>query len=110
MGMIVQPAVPGVEYGQHAGQCPEVPFLGTELLDCRGRDLHQQAVQQLLVATEQRSQLRGHGHHGVKIVARQELGLTLLEPLPGLAAMAFGACPVPAAMVMQNVSWQSSQW
>jgi len=49
MGVIAQLAVPGVEHGQHARQCPEVPFLGTEVLDRRGRDLHQQAVQQLLV-------------------------------------------------------------
>jgi len=26
----------------------------------------------------------------VKIVARQQLGLTLFEPLPGLASVAFG--------------------
>src|SRR3954454_1272718 len=76
-----------------------MPFLGTELLDRRGRDLHQQAVQQLLIATEHRAQLRGYGHDGVKVVAGQELFLTLLEPLPGLASMAFGARPVPAAVV-----------
>src|SRR5271155_3306551 len=35
----------------------------------------------------------------MKIVARQQLGLTLLEPLPGLAAMAFGARPVAATVV-----------
>ena len=52
MGVIAQLAVPGVKHRQHAGQCPEVPFLGTEVLDRRGRDLHQQTVQQLLIATE----------------------------------------------------------
>ena len=52
------------------------------------------------MATGTPSQLRGHGHDGVKIVARQELGLTLLEPLTGLAAMAFGARPVAAAVVV----------
>src|SRR5271165_4364293 len=57
MGVIAQLAVPGVEHGQHAGQCPEVPFLGTEVLDRRNRDLHQQTVEQLLVATEHRAQL-----------------------------------------------------
>src|ERR1700677_3528203 len=35
----------------------------------------------------------------MKIVAGQQLGLTLLEPLPSLAAMAFGAGPVSAAVV-----------
>ena len=59
MGVIAQLAVPGVEHGQHAGQCPEVPFLGTEVLDRRSRDLHQQTVEQLLVATEHRVQLEG---------------------------------------------------
>src|SRR5208282_2744924 len=34
------------------------------------------------------------------IGARQQLGLTLPEPLTGLAAMAFGARPVPAAVVV----------
>ena len=46
------------------------------------------------------AQLRGHGHDGVKIGARQQLGLTLFEPLPGLGSVAFGACPVPAAVVV----------
>src|SRR3954449_12472130 len=76
-----------------------MPFLGTELLDRRGRDLHRQAVQRLLLATEHRAQLRGYGHDGVKVVAGQQLSLTFLEPLPGLASMAFGARPVPAAVV-----------
>ena len=35
----------------------------------------------------------------MKIIARQQFGLTLLEPLLGLAGMAFGARPVPAAVV-----------
>ena len=77
MGVIAQLAVPGVEHRQHAGKSAEVAFVGTEVLDRCSRDLHQQAVQQLLVATERRAQLLWHGHDGVKIVAGQEIGLTL---------------------------------
>src|SRR3954451_3587692 len=76
-----------------------MPSQGAELLDRRGRDLHQQAVEQLLIATERRAQLRRYGHDGVEVVAGQQLSLTFLEPLPGLAPMAFGARPVPAAVV-----------
>ena len=100
MGVIAQLTIPGVEHRQHAGQCPEVPFLGTKVLDRRGRNLHQQTVQQLLVATEHRAQLRRHGDDSVKIVAGQQLGLTLFEPLLGLASMAFGACPITTAVVV----------
>src|ERR1700741_3026370 len=99
MGVIVQTAVPGVEHREYAGQGPEMPFVGTKVLDRCGRDLHQQAIHQLLVATACRTQLLWHGHDGMKIVAGQELGLTLLEPQPSLASMAFGAGPVPAAVV-----------
>jgi hypothetical protein len=74
-------------------------FVGTKLLDRRGRDLHQEAIHQLLVATERRAQSRGDGHDGVKIVAGQEFGLTLLEPLLSLARMAFGTGPVATAVV-----------
>ena len=52
MRVIAQLAVPGVEHRQHAGKCAEVAFVGTEVLDRCSRDLHQQAVEQLLVATE----------------------------------------------------------
>jgi hypothetical protein len=41
MGVIAQPAVLGVKHRQHAKECPEVPFLGTEVFDRRGRDLHE---------------------------------------------------------------------
>ena len=100
MGVIGQLAVPGVEHREDAGHRPEQPFLGTELRDGAGRDSHQQAIEQLLVASERRAQLLGHGHDGMEIVAGQELGLTLLEPLLGLARMAFGARPVPTAVVV----------
>src|SRR6266478_6514060 len=36
----------------------------------------------------------------MEIVAGQELGFTLLEPLSGLASMAFGARPITAAVVV----------
>ena len=99
MGMIAQLTIPGVEHRQHAGERPEVSPVGTKVLDRCGRNLHQQTVQQLLVATEQCTQLRGHGHDGVKIIAGQQLRLSLFEPLLGLGCMAFGACPVTAAVV-----------
>src|SRR5271156_2549665 len=99
MGMIAQAAIPGMEHRQHAGQGPEMSFVGTKVLDRRGRDLHQQAIHQLLVATKRRAQLLWDGHDSVKIVAGQELGLTLLEPQPSLASMAFGAGPVPTAVI-----------
>src|SRR5439155_8276594 len=89
----------GVEHRQHAGQRPEVTLLRTKVLERRGRDLHQQAVKQLLVAIERPAHLRRHGYDGMKIVAGQELALTLLQPLMGLASMALGARPVTAAMV-----------
>src|ERR1700691_1681180 len=99
MGMIVQTAVPGVEHREYAGQGPEMSFVGTKVLDRRGRDLHQQAIHQLMDAMEGGAELLWDGHEGMKIVAGQQLGLTLLEPLPSLAAMAFGAGPVSAAVV-----------
>ena len=99
MGVIAQLAVPGVEHGQHAGQCPEVPFLGTEILDRRGRDLHQHAVQQLLVATEHRTTARARSRRRENR-RTATVRLTLFEPLPGLGSVAFGACPVPAAVVV----------
>src|SRR5271163_3064599 len=74
-------------------------FVGTEVFDGRGRDLHQEAIHQLLIAIKRRAQPRGDGHDGVKIVAGQQLGLTLLEPLLSLARMAFWAGAVPAAVV-----------
>src|SRR5271157_834849 len=52
MGVIVQSAVPGVEHREHAGQGPEVSLLGTEILDRRGRNPHQQVIHQLLIAAE----------------------------------------------------------
>ena len=67
-------------------------------LTALGRHSHQQAVHRLLVATERLAQLGWHGHDGVKIVARQELGFTRFEPLPGPASMTFGARPVAAAV------------
>ena len=71
MGVKPQLAIPGVEHRQDARQSPEVPFLGTKVLDRRGCDLHEQAAEQFLIATERRAQLRRHSHDSVKIVAGQ---------------------------------------
>jgi hypothetical protein len=100
VGVIGQLAVPGVKHRQHAGQRPEEPFLGAEVRERCGRDSHQQAVEELLVATEHRAQLFGHSHDGMEVIAGQELGLTFLQPLLGPACMAFGAGPVTTAMVV----------
>jgi hypothetical protein len=100
MRVIAQLTIPGVQHRQHAGERPEVSFVGTKVHGRFGRNLHQQTIQQFLIATKRRAQLRGHGHDGVKIVAGQQLGLTLFEPLLGLARMAFGACPITASVVV----------
>ena len=100
MGVIAQLPIPGVKHGQDTRDSPQEPFLGAQILDRRGRHLHQQAIEQLLMATEQPTQFRRNCRHGVKIVARQKFGLTLLQPLLGLAALAFGASPIPTAVVL----------
>ena len=71
--VIPQLTVPGVEHRRYARERPEVSFVGTKVLDRCGRNLHQQAIQQLFVAMEQCTQLRGRGHDGVKIILRQQL-------------------------------------
>ena len=63
------------------GNAAKVTFLRAEFLDRLGRDPHQEAVHELLVASKGVAQLGRHGRHGVKIVARQQFGLTLFEPL-----------------------------
>ena len=98
MRVIAQGTVPGMEHGQQTRQGPEQAFAGTEFQDRLRRHLHQQAVQQLLLPTEQGMQRGRDGHHGVKIIAGQQFGLALLQPLLRLRAMAFRAGPVAAAV------------
>ena len=84
---------------EDAGQAAQMTLLGAKFLDRLGRDTHQEAVHELLVAAEGVTQLGRHGGNRVKVAARQEFSLTLLKPLFGSFPLAFGTGPVAAGMV-----------
>ena len=99
MGVIGQPAVPGVEHREDAGPCPEEPFLGAEApwrrrprLASAGHRASSGRVGRRHATCWARSRRRGSS-------AGQELGLTPPEPPLSPAGMTFGARPVATAMV-----------
>ena len=99
MRVKAQVPFPGVQHREHPGQRAQMTFLRAELLDGFGRDLHQEAVHELLLTPEEVLQLPRDGGHGMKIVARQKLGLTLFQPLSRLSSMTFRTGAVAAAVI-----------
>jgi hypothetical protein len=89
---------PGVQDGQHADRAANMAGVAGQLDDRLARRRHQRAIAVALMTAQGGAQLLGHGDGDVEVGARQHLGLTLVQPGPGLFAMAFRAAPVATGM------------
>ena len=69
---------------------------GTQGLRCRAE---QDVVDDRLVLQSDGGDRRGHGEHDVEIRHRQQLGLSISEPLRAGQALALWAVPVAAGIV-----------
>ena len=77
--------------------------VASELDDIFGGGLHQEGVAVTLVGAQRVPELLGHGDGDVEIARRQHLGLAGLGPALGLSAMTFGASPVLAGMIGEDL-------
>ena len=94
---------PGVQDGQHADRAANMAGVAGQLGDRLARRRHQRAIAVALMTAQGGAQLLGHGDGDVEVGARQHLGLTLVQPDPGLFAMAFRAAPVATGMAAMDL-------
>ena len=99
MRVMEQVLSPGVQHGDHAGLGAEVLGIGGDGAHRLGRRLEQDVVDDRLVLQGDRGDRRRHGEHDVEVRDRQQLGLSVGEPLRPSQALAFGAVPVAAGIV-----------
>ena len=77
----------GVEHGQHAGSAPRC-FSAQRSLTAAAETCISMPYSNFWLRRNTGN--AGQGNDGVKIGARQQLGLTLFEPLPGLGPWHWG--------------------
>ena len=90
---------PGMQHADHASLGAEVLGIGADGAHRLGRRLEQDVVDDGLVLKGDRGDWRRHGEHDMEVWDRQQLRLPVGEPLRPSQALAFGAMPVPAAIV-----------
>ena len=71
--------------------------------DRLGSGLHQDGVSIALIGAQHLAQCVGHGDDDMEIPARQHFGLTSLQPAFGLVGMTFGAAPVFAGVIGEDL-------
>ena len=97
--MMRQGLAPGVENGDHAGLGAEMLWIGADDADRLGRGLEQDVVHDRLVLEGDGGDGRRHGEDDVEIRDRQQVGVTIGQPLGARQALALGAVPVATAVV-----------
>ena len=97
--MVNKILAPGVQHGDHAGLGAEMFGIGGDGAHRLGRRLEQDVVDDCLVLQGDGGDRRGHGEHDVEVRDRQQLRLSVGEPLRPGQTLAFGAMPVAAAIV-----------
>jgi len=78
--MVQQSLTPGVEHGQESDLGAEMLGISGDAAECLSRRTEEYVVDDSLVLQGYRRYLVRDGEHHVKVVDRQELGLTLGKP------------------------------
>ena len=94
---------PGVQDGEHADRRSDMASVAGEFDDAVRSGLHQEGVAVTLVGAQRVAEFLRHGHGDVEIARRQHLALASVEPSLGLSAMTFGATPVLAGMIREDL-------
>ena len=97
--MVGQRAAPGVQDGQDADQPAHVVRIEGQLDEALGGGLHQQAVQDLLVASQQGAKLLRQGEDHVEVRYRQQFLPPGFQPGLGILPMTLGAGPIAAGVI-----------
>ena len=103
MRMVDELLGPGVQDGEHSDRRSDMASVACEFDDGLRGGLHQQGVAVALVGAQRVAEFLGPGHGDVEIARRQHLGLAGFEPALGLSAMTFGATPVLAGMIGEDL-------
>ncbi len=88
-----------MQHCQKADRGTEVLGVGGDLAQAAGGGAEEQAVQQAAVLQRERGDLGGQGEHDMEVLAVEQLGTALGEPLVAGGTLALGAVAVAAGAV-----------
>jgi len=100
MRMMAEEPGPGMQHRQDAHLRADESALGGEFSQRLGGGLHQDPVENLLVAQEKSAELSWHGGDDMEVVAGQHLDLPCGHPVCRLSPMALRAGTVSATMIV----------
>src|SRR4051794_37639888 len=99
MGMMVQVLPPGMQDGHQPDLGAEMPGIGSDDAQRLGGGREQDAVDDGLIVERDLSDRRRHREDDVEVRYRQQLGLSVGEPLSTRQPLALRAVPVAAGIV-----------
>jgi hypothetical protein len=97
--MVQQVLTPGVQNGDKANLGAQVFGVGCDSSQSLSSGLKQNVVDHILVLECDRANLLRHGKHHMEILYRQQLGLTLRQPLGTRQRLTLGAMTISAAVI-----------
>ena len=102
MHMIIQFLVPRMEYLNDTGDGTEILFISGQFQEGLGAASVEQAVQELLVAVNERIELMWKGKYHMEVGSVNDLSPAFIHPDFFQDTLAFGAVPVAAGIVVES--------
>src|SRR6266850_598221 len=99
MGMMMQVLSPGVQDGDQPNLGAEMPGIGSDDAQRLGGGGEQDAIDDGLIVESDLGDWRRHGEDDVEVRHRQQLGLSVGQPLGTRQSLALRAVPVAAGIV-----------
>jgi hypothetical protein len=99
VGVVIETLAPGVQHRDEADRGAEMLGVGGDRAKRLRRGAEQDLVNHLRVAEGHGGELVGHGENDMEVLDRQQLRLSVGEPLGALELLALGAVPVAAGVV-----------
>ena len=96
---MAQILAPGVQHADHADLSAQMLGIGGSHPQSFGRGLEQDRIDRRLVMESDLGDLRRHGEDHVEVWDRQQLGLTLGQPLGASQSLTFGTMAVAAGII-----------